>query len=347
MKRTARLVGLVLLGFVAGCATVGCEPGAVPGPNDPNAELVCDQDYMGAVRGLIEGAEETLVAAQFELFPGTPDEIVQLLIAAAERGVAVRVLFDDEIEENADAVERLVAGGVDSRLDNLPETTMHAKMLAADNSVAILGSTNWSTSSIDRNHECNLLLRNGPPPAYAQAWFDEVWRNVQFRGVPDVDQSSSPHVRALANGELLERLLDKLSMAGRRVDFTLYATYLQPGNMGSPAMQLYQALADAADRGVTVRGVAEWSDWQLDNNERNNDAVVWLEERGVDMRWERADRITHAKAYLIDDALQIQSANISTSGFSLNHEVGAWTDLAQPVADFEQWFDALWDEGAE
>ena len=98
---------------------------------------------------------------------------------------------------------------------------------------------------------------------------------------------------------------------------------------------------------ATVRGVAEWSDWQLDNDERNNDAVVWLEERGVDMRWERADRITHAKAYLIDDALQIQSANISTSGFSLNHEVGAWTDLAQPVADFEQWFDALWDEGAE
>lgn len=343
-----RFFGLLLLGFVTGCATVGCDPGAVPGPNDPNAELVCDDAYLGAVRGLIEGATESVVAAQFELFPGTPtDEIVQLLSAAAGRGVAVRVLLDDEIDDNADGVARLVAGGVDARLDNLPETTLHTKMLAADGSVAILGSTNWSTSSIERNHECNLLVRNGPPPAYAQAWFDEVWQNVTFRGVPNVDQSGSPHVRSMVNGELLERLLGALSQAGRRVDFTMYATYLQPNNLGSPAMQLFGALADADARGVTVRGVAEWSDWQFDNNERNTEAVNWLEERGVDMRWERADRITHAKTFLIDDGLQVQSANISTSGFERNHEVGVWTDLAVPVADFEQWFDALWDEGAE
>ena len=343
-----RLLGLLLLGFVCGCATVGCDPSATPGPDDPSAQLVCDDAYLPAVTELIEGASESLVAAQFELFSGTPtDTIVTLLGDAAARGVPVRVLFDDEIDDNADAVERLVALGVDARLDNLPETTMHAKMLAADGDTAILGSTNWSTSSIERNHECNLLVTNGPPPAYAQAWFDAVWENVQYRGAPDVNQDSSAHVRTLVNGELLDGLLDRLERAGRRVDFTLYATYLQPNNPSAPAMQLYQALADAAARGVTVRGVAELSDWQQDNNERNEDAVEWLEERGVDMRWERANRITHAKAYLIDDSLQVQSANISTSGFQLNHEVGAWTDLATPVADFEQWFDALWDEGAE
>jgi len=342
-----RFLGLLLLGLLCGCATVGCEPGATPGPDDPNAELVCDDAYFGAVEGLITGAQESLVAAQFELFSGQPtDAIVTLLGEAAARGVAVRVLFDDEIDDNADAVTRLEALGVTARLDNLPETTMHAKMLAADGDVAIVGSTNWSTSSIERNHECNLLLRNGPPAAYAMGWFDAVWENVTFRGVPNVDQSSSPHVRALSNGELLERLLDQLSRAGRRVDFTLYGTFLQPWNLDAPAMQLYQALADAVDRGVTVRGVAEWSDWQFDNNERNAEAKAWLEERGVQMRWERADRISHAKAFLIDDGLQVQSANISTSGFEDNQEVGAWTDLQAPVAAFEQWFDALWAEGA-
>ena len=342
-----RLVGLLLVGLVAGCATVGCEPG-VPGPGEPTAQLVCDGDYLAAVQELIGGAQDTVVAAQFELFSGAPtDAIVDALVAAAARGVAVRVLFDDEIEANADAVARLEAGGVTARLDNLPETTMHAKMLAADSAVAILGSTNWSTSSIERNHECNLLISQGPPPAYAQAWFDAVWQNVTYRGAPDVDQSRSAHVRTLVNGELLDSLLERTERAGRRVDFTLYGTYLQPWSDDAPAMQLYQALADAAARGVTVRGVAEWSDWQFDNNERNAEAVAWLEARGVDMRWERADRITHAKAFLMDSDLQIQSANISTSGFQLNQEVGVWTDLAAPVADFEQWFDALWDEGAE
>ena len=91
-----------------------------------------------------------------------------------------------------------------------------------------------------------------------------------------------------------------------------------------------------------MRGVAEWSDWQYDNNERNIDAVEWLEERGVDMRWEDPEVITHAKAFLVDNAVQIQSANISTSGFTRNREVGAWTDLSTPVGAFEQYFETLW-----
>ena len=296
----------------------------------------------------MENAEDRVLITQFELFSGTAtSEVVSALSEAADRGVTVKVLLDDEIDENSGAVQSLIGRGVDAKIDLFPDITIHSKMLIADGDDALVGSTNWSTSSITRNHECNLRLRNGAPVAWLESWFDNVWADPSQRVVPSLDQSQSPRVQALADDDLLPSLLSALESARTRVDFTLYGTFLQPNNLSSPAMQLYTALTDAAARGVTVRGVAEWSDWQYDNNERNVDAVEWLEERGVDMRWEDPQVITHAKAFLVDNAVQIQSANISTSGFARNREVGAWTDLSTPVDAFEQYFETLWGESTD
>ena len=289
-----------------------------------------------------------MLITQFELFTGAAtNAIVSAMADAADRGVSVRVLLDDEIEENESAAASLVSRDIDAKIDLFPDVTIHAKMLIADGTTALVGSTNWSTSSITRNHECNLRLTGGAPVAYLEEWFEGVWANPLVRPTPSVVQGDSAAVLALADDALLPSLLDAIEGAQDRVSFTLYATFLQPGNPSSPAMQVYQALADAAARGVPVRGIAEYSDWQFDNNERNEDAVDWLEERGVDMRWESASIITHAKGFLMDDAIQIQSANISTSGFERNHEVGAHTTLDGPVTDFAAWFDQLWSESTD
>ncbi|MCO4770137.1 MAG: hypothetical protein KDA24_08920 [Deltaproteobacteria bacterium] len=342
-----RLGALSLAALLCGCATVGCKPDQ-PGPGEPNAELVCDGDYLPALLDLVANAESRVLVTQFELFSGTStSQVVTALGDAVDRGVTVKVLLDDEIESNAGAAQSLINRGVDAKTDLFPDTTVHSKMLIADGDDALVGSTNWSTSSISRNHECNLRLSNGAPVAWLEAWFDNVWANASERVLPPAQDTDGARVIALADDLLLPSLLESINGARQRVDFTLYGTFLQPNNLSSPAMQVYGALADAADRGVTVRGVAEWSDWQFDNNERNEAAVEWLEERGVDMRWETVEVITHAKAFLIDDTAQIQSANISTSGFERNREVGAWTDLSLPVQALEEWFDARWAESTD
>jgi phosphatidylserine/phosphatidylglycerophosphate/cardiolipin synthase-like enzyme len=307
---------------------------------------VCDRDYLPAMRELVRGARTELLVSQWELHPGgTTGAIEDLLAEAAEAGVEVHLLLDDEVKANAAAVERLVARGVHARLDDRADVRVHAKTLVADGRDALVGSTNWSSASIDFNHECNLRLQGGAGAAYVGDWLRGVIDGATGRAAPSAAQEGP--ARALVDDDLLPSLLGRLEAATERVDFVLYATFLQPTNPSAPAMQVFQAIADASARGVTVRGVADWSDWNGGNNERNADAVAWLRERGVPMRWEDPAINTHAKTFLIDGELQVQSANVSTSGFTTNREVGAVTAEPGPVEAYRAWFDALWGSSTE
>jgi len=313
-------------------------------PAPATASLVCDRDFLPAALSLIEEAETAVNVAQFSLYPGSSTGALRdALIDAAERGVTVRVLLDDEVEQNGPAAEALVAGGVDARLDRV-DTTMHAKVVAADDA-AIVGSTNGSDSAIERNRECNLLLRDGAPPSYVAGWFDRVWADATDRTPPG--PRGTGDVVALVNDDLLAHLLDRVGEARRRVDFTMYATYLQPNNLDSPAMQVFSAFEEAAARGVVVRGVAEHSRTNEGLNAQTAEAVEWLRARGVSMRWEDGATVTHAKVIRADDGIQVESANFSTSGFERNQEVGAWTTQEAPVAAFEAWFEDLWGASTE
>ncbi len=324
---------------------LGCLP-PEEAPPEPTTRLICDRDYLPTFEDLVEGAVDVVHIAQWEMFAGTAtDQVLESLADAAARGVHVRVLLDETIEDNADAVERLDAVGVEARLDTSEDDKLHVKLIIADDS-ALVGSTNWSTSAIDYNSECNLLLTGVGGPAYLDAWYDDLWTNPRARLAPDVAQTDET-TTALVDDDLLESLVPLIDSATSRIDFTLYATYLQPQNLGSPAMQVFGALGEAAGRGVDVRGVADWSDWNSQNNESNIEAVDWLEARGVQMRWDRPSVNMHAKAFGIDDTVQIQSANVSTSGFEANHEGGARTTEPTVVADFDAWFEALWSSSTE
>jgi phosphatidylserine/phosphatidylglycerophosphate/cardiolipin synthase-like enzyme len=329
-------------------ALAGCpKPEAGPATPDVGVTLVCDRDYLPAVESLASTAVERIAITQWELFEGSATQTIEEALGdAAARGVQVRVLLDDQIGSNADAAERLRHRGVDAKVDG-SDVDVHAKSWIVDGNRALVGSTNWSDSSIERNHECNLLLENGPGPAYFEAWFGAVWEQPWERVPPSVEQDAAGDVLALADDAILDSLLPKLQAASQRIDFTLYATYLQTGNMESPAMQVFSALADAVDRGVGVRGVADWSDWDASHNESNTLAVEWLEARGVEMRWEDPEQITHSKTWRVDGGLQVQSANTSSGGLRNNHEVGAWTSRASVLEAHDAWFGALWDASTE
>ena len=340
MTRNAPCVLLALL--VLG----GCDPGAQDDDDapPPDIELACDRDYYPAVRAIVDAAEQTIDVAQWEFFSSTStNRLVAILNNAVERGVSVRVLLDESFEQNEGAIQLFEAYGIEASLDSSSSRAVHVKMIVADGDTAIVGSTNWSSAALDDNGECNLILRTGQAPAYFDAWFAQLWQDSGVREAPTLDQADGLPGLGLVNDDLLPHLLARIEEAVDSIDFTLYATYLQPNNPSAPAMQVFSALGDAAARGVAVRGVADFTEWNPGNNDSNQDAVTWLRDRDITMRWDDPNTNMHAKTFRIDDGLQVQSANVSSGGLSQNHEGAVWTEDPQVLSDWSDWWNGLWE----
>lgn len=95
----------------------------------------------------------------------TSDPLADALLQAAERGVAVRAVFDDEQARfnTGGDYERLVKAGLDVSLDGNP-AKMHHKVIIIDGELVIFGSYNFSNSAERRNDE-NLLVWKNPDAA--------------------------------------------------------------------------------------------------------------------------------------------------------------------------------------
>ncbi len=193
---------------------IGCDPIAQDDDDDgppPDIELACDRDYYPAVRAVIEAAEQTIDVAQWEFFSSTStNRLVAILNNAVERGVSVRVLFDESVEQNEGAVQLFEAYGIEASLDSSTSRAVHVKMIVADGHSAVVGSTNWSSAALDDNRECNLILRAGQAPLYFDTWFAQLWQDSGVREAPTLDQADGLPGLGLVNDDLLPHLLARI-----------------------------------------------------------------------------------------------------------------------------------------
>jgi cardiolipin synthase len=110
---------------------------------------------------VIDGARERLWITTPYFAP--PRRAVRRLVAAAQRGVEVRLLLpgartDVPIVRHAahGTYARLLRGGV--RIFEYQRAVLHAKTLVADGHAALVGSSNLDIRSLRHNAECNVLL---------------------------------------------------------------------------------------------------------------------------------------------------------------------------------------------
>ena len=122
---------------------------------------------------LFDGARQRADACVFTV---TDDRISSAMTRAAARGVAVRLLTDDDkaVDRGSD-VERLSASGVRVAVDDSP-AHMHHKFALFDGRLALTGSYNWTRSASEKNEE-NLLVTDDRRVVEAyQAEFDRLWK---------------------------------------------------------------------------------------------------------------------------------------------------------------------------
>jgi phosphatidylserine/phosphatidylglycerophosphate/cardiolipin synthase-like enzyme len=112
------------------------------------------------------------------VFTVTDDRITRSLLAAHQRGVAVRLITDDEKAHDLGSdVEQIRAAGVPVRIDRTPYH-MHHKYALFDGARLLTGSYNWTRGAADQNEE--NLLDTGDPAVVATFTreFAALWQKL-------------------------------------------------------------------------------------------------------------------------------------------------------------------------
>ncbi len=104
-------------------------------------------------------------------------EIVTALGEAAQRGVTVRLIVDDSIDEGTqERAIQLFDMGVEIRLASA--LYIHAKLMVIDGNVAVVGSQNPTPTSLDDNREVSMLVDDEAALRRCALIFERDWQRA-------------------------------------------------------------------------------------------------------------------------------------------------------------------------
>lgn len=151
--------------LLAAIPALAAERGSHPG----KVTLLPDHKFYDALSSGIRHAKKDIKGCFF-LFKATsgrnnlPNELVEDLIAARKRGVAVTMELEQDTlgkgsvyEQNRRTAALLSEGGVKVRFD-APKTTTHVKALVIDGRFVYLGSHNLTQSALRYNNELSVMI---------------------------------------------------------------------------------------------------------------------------------------------------------------------------------------------
>ncbi len=127
--------------------------------------------------GLIQGATTSIdLELQYMKFDC---ELLDDVIDATLRGVAVRVLIPEPGTANENVTEVLINNGAQVRFfKGLGHN--HNKYVSVDGDTVQVSSINWSNNSIENNREAGAIVKNTNVAAYFKTVFDYDWANSEI-----------------------------------------------------------------------------------------------------------------------------------------------------------------------
>lgn len=140
---------------------------------DDEAWFAPGDNLAGRLAELLRGARRSMDICVFTI---TDDRISRAIRAAHQRGLAVRIITDDQkVFDRGSDVDELCDAGVPVRIDRSP-FHMHHKFVILDGTRLINGSYNWTRSAGGGNYE-NFILSHSPSLVrrFAQT-FEQLWQ---------------------------------------------------------------------------------------------------------------------------------------------------------------------------
>lgn len=328
--------------------------GALPMTGDNEVQLW--PDYAGVIVEMAAEVDRAKAHVHVEFYITAWDEVTEPLFAAlvraAERGVAVRLLFDHigsrGLPSYKELLRRLEGTGIEwhpmlpirplKGTFRRPDLRNHRKILVVDGSVGFTGSLNMTEPGYNKpkNHRLGrewveLMVRlEGPVvgalnAVFASDWYvetGEVVDLVPVLGEPDArpDEVFDVACQVIPSGpgirseNNLRMFTSLIYAATERISLT--SPYFVPDE------SLLYAVSTAAQRGVDVElFVSEVSDQFMVGHAQASYYRALLE-AGVRIYLYPPPYVLHAKHFTIDDEIAVVgSSNMDMRSFALNYEV--------------------------
>ncbi len=282
----------------------------------------------------INGAQTSVDMAIYDL--DLPN-VVQALLDAKRRGVAVRVATDltnyNDAKANA-AYQQLERAGIPVVAGN-PNAIMHNKFVVADRAAVWTGSWNFTTNDTYRYNNNGILIQSPDLARNYTATFEKMFNDKKFgparkaggtrprlviAGVA-VENYFSPEDR------VMEKIIARVKTAAQSIDFMAYSFTDD---------DLANAITARAQAGVRVRGVFENT-----GSETRFSEFGRMKTAGLDVWQDGNPYLMHHKVFIVDNRTVIcGSFNFSKNAEEANDENVLIIDdpaLAAPfTAEFER-----------
>jgi cardiolipin synthase len=267
------------------------------------------------------------------------EQFVAALVAAAGRGVAVRLVLDSMGASLSDETQdRLTKAGVQLKWFNplrfwsLEETNYrtHRKILVADGEVGFIGGMGvddqWSGHAQDKEHWRDTQFRvEGPVVRMLEASFYENWLESGGRSAPALDPEPAPRPAGARSVVLWSnptagasniKLLYLVAIGAARHEVVIQSPYVTLDE------STLWSLTEARRRGVRVRILCEGPVTDaMPVKHASRSEYQDLLDLGVEIA-EYQPTMMHAKVVVIDGIVNlIGSANFGNRSFELNDEV--------------------------
>lgn len=347
-------IGLLLSSFVCVAALGTQSVTLTPLIDRPGTSAYCDA-VAAAMAAASFSIDLLLSSADVA---GVP--LWNAVIAASDRGVAVRVLLDasdwapDITADNQRVVSYLTGHGIECRFDD-PGVTTHAKMVVIDRTVVVLGSSNWNEYAFREHEQANVIIENPQVGGVFAEYFDRLWEaRLPVDGVEidlDAALSDGPAIVPLPDGPgtvlYASLLLELLPRARRSIHVVMYRVSVYPSYPGSLANELVDALISAAGRGLDVRILIDDCRYYADSADANLVSAIYLYQHGIEVRFDAPEKTTHAKLIVIDgESVVLGSTNWNYYSLEQNVEANVGLLRIPEVAEaFEAYFEILWEDG--
>lgn len=207
-------------------------------PSDGDDLVWSPTDSQTQLLALINGATKSLDIEQEEF---SDTAIVNAIVAALNRGVAVRVVLEDPSSYSSEVSEVENAGGKVTGYSSSTGFYIHAKTIIADygtsSAKAFAGSENFSSNSLNDNRELGLITSDSGVVSGLESTF-----NGDFTG------SAAGKVAIINPGA-------QTTATGASVDFQVQAMDTATGSLSYSASGLPTGLSISSSAGV-VSGTA-------------------------------------------------------------------------------------------